>query len=183
MNAAERQIERGAGGAAHEAALRAGRTAALARRGATAREAAPGLPYLVCACGGERFGLPLAGVARVLGARPCTPVPGAAPAILGLVALSGRIVTVVGLARALGRPGADRAEGGHLVVLRAGGTPTALAVDRVLGLAHLPEAAQGTGGGFGSDAVSRYAPADPGPSGLGDFVVIDLPHLLRRILP
>ena len=168
------------------AALRAERTAALARRGATARAAAPSMAYLVCECGTERFGLPLSGVARVLAARPCTPVPGAAPAILGLVALSGRIVSVVGLARALGRPGADVATGGHLVVLRAGGTPTALAVDRVLGLAHLAEVAgdaEGAEGGFGSDAVSRYAPADPGPSGLGDFVVIDLPQLLRRTLP
>ena len=172
------------------AALRAERTAALARRGATAREAGPSVAYLVCACGTERFGLPLAGVARVLAGRPCTPVPGAAPAILGLVALSGRIVSVVGLARALGRPGADGAAGGHLVVLRAGGTPTALAVDRVLGLAHLAEvwdtvegAVEAAGGGFGSDAVSRYAPADPGPSGLGDFVVIDLQQLLRRTLP
>ena len=166
------------------AALRAERTAALARRGATARAAAPSTAYLVCACGTERFGLPLAAVARVLAARPCTPVPGAAPAILGLVALSGRIVSVVGLARALGRPGADVATGGHLVVLRAGGTPTALAVDRVLGLAQLAAGdAEGADGGFGSDAVSRYAPADPGPSGLGDFVVIDLPQLLRRTLP
>ena len=166
------------------AALRAERTAALARRGATARAAAPSTAYLVCACGTERFGLPLAAVARVLAARPCTPVPGAAPAILGLVALSGRIVSVVGLARALGRPGADAADDGHLVVLRAGGTPTALAVDRVLGLAQLAEGdAEGADGGFGSDAVSRYAPADPGPSGLGDFVAIDLPQLLRRTLP
>ncbi|MCJ2039699.1 chemotaxis protein CheW [Methylobacterium sp. J-059] len=175
-------MERGDGRHGREAALRADRTAALARRGAMAREAAPVEAHLVCACGPERFGLPLADVARVVPMRSCTPVPGAPPAILGLVALSGRIVSVVGLARALGRPGADRVEGGHLVVLRTAATPTALAVDRVLGLAHLAEAAAAEGG-FGGEAVSRYAAADPGPSGLGDFVVIDLPQLLRRTLP
>ena len=186
MNAAEREMDQAdrasRAATSRVAALRAERTAALAKRGATAREAARDAAYLVCACGTERFGLPLGAVARVLAARTPTPVPGAPPAILGLVALSGRIVSVVGLARALGRPGAEGVAGGHLVVLRASGTPTALAVDRVLGLAHL-DAADAPGDGFGSDAVSRYAPADPGPSGLGDFVVIDLPQLLRRILP
>ncbi len=60
--------------------------------------------YLVCACGAERYGLPLAEAAGVLPMRPCTPVPGAVPALLGLAAVSGRIVSVLDLARALGRP-------------------------------------------------------------------------------
>lgn len=186
MNARDREsgaaADRSARSIARAAVLRADRTAALARRAAVAGVASTPLAYLVCACGADRFGLPLADVARVMPTPPCTPVPGTAPAIRGLVALSGRIVSVIDLARSLGRPSADRIGGGHLVVLRASGTPTALAVDRVLGLAHLPHAEAGAGDGFGSEAVSRYAPADPGASGTGDFVVIDLPRLLRRIL-
>lgn len=180
MNAADRKTDREA---ARATAIRASRTAALARRGTAARAAGTTRTLLVCACGSERFGLPLADTARVLARRACTPVPGAMPAILGLVALSGRIVSVVGLARALGRPGAGAAEDGHLVLLRAAVTPIALAVDRVLGVAHLVEDPDGAVGGFGSDAVSRYAPAEHGSAGLGDFVVIDLPRLLRRTLP
>ena len=64
--------------------------------------------------------------------------------------------------------------------------PVALAVDRVIGVAEI--AADGAGtpegdpspDGMGGAAVSGYAPAE---SEGGDFVVLDLPRLLRRALP
>ncbi|MFC6746877.1 chemotaxis protein CheW [Methylobacterium persicinum] len=91
--------------------IKAARTLALARRKDAAAEAVrPTHPYLVCACGGDRIGLPLGAVAQVLPGRPCTPVPGSGPALSGIVALSGRIVPVIGLARALGRPAAEGAD-------------------------------------------------------------------------
>ncbi|MGH1575468.1 chemotaxis protein CheW [Methylobacterium sp. P31] len=172
--------------------LRAERSAALARRGAAAVESEPGLDHLVCACGGERYGVPLTAVAQVLLTRPSTPMPGAVPALLGLIALSGQIVGVLSLARALGRPepSPDTEDAaGHLVVLRgAQPHPVALAVDRVLGIAR----AAGSSGamppgaadpdGLGNEAASGYAPAAAGDGG-PDFVVIDLPRLLRRALP
>lgn len=164
-----------------EAALKAARTALIARRGAAVRgsEEAAGEPALVCACGGERFGLPLAEVAQVLPGRAVTPIPGALPAVLGIVALSGAIVSVLGLARALGRGGEWQGAEGHLVVLRGGGV--ALAVDRVLGTALAPaEAARGESG-FGAGPVSGYAPASA--AGPGDFVLVDLARLLRRYRP
>ncbi|GJE62239.1 chemotaxis protein CheW [Methylobacterium trifolii] len=186
MNVSEgnRPTHRPSGDARAEA-LRAARTAALARRGGTAAATVPTRAFLVCACGSERYGLPLSEVAQVLPMRPCTPVPGAVPALLGLVALSGRIVGVVGLARALDRAGAGDAADGHLVVLRLGAAPMALAVDRVLGLAHVAEAADAAAGraGLGNGPVSGYAPADPGGTGPGDFVVVEPGPLLRRILP
>ncbi|MHB2208839.1 chemotaxis protein CheW [Methylobacterium sp. CM6257] len=172
--------------------LRAARTAALARRGGAAVESDAGLDHLVCACGGERYGVPLSAVAQVLPMRPCTPMPGAVPALLGLIALSGQIVGVLSLARALGRPEPapdTEAAAGHLVVLRgAQPHPVALAVDRVLGItrtagstvAMLPGAADPHG--LGNEAASGYAPASAGDGG-PDFVVIDLPRLLRRALP
>lgn len=180
--------------------LRAARTAALARRGATAEAARATHPYLVCACGVERYGLPLSAAAAILPMRACTPVPGAVPALIGLAALSGSIVSVIGLAAALGRAG-ERAENGHLVTLRPGavpcGFPVALAVDRVLGLAHRAEASPHEAGpdvdgpdvggskvgGLGDAMVSGYAPADPDGAATEDFVVIDLARLLRRTLP
>ncbi|MDP4025057.1 chemotaxis protein CheW [Methylobacterium sp. NEAU 140] len=166
-------------------ALRAERAAALAGRGTVRAGAAESAPFLVCACGSDRYGLPLAAVAQVLPARACTPVPGAAPALVGLIALSGRVVGVVDLARALGRPGAAPADGepGHLVVMR-GAPPLALAVDRVLGIARAAEAERSADGAetgaLGNPAAPRYAPASDGSP---DFVAIDLPRLLRRVNP
>src|SRR3954447_24258679 len=86
--------------------LRSERAAALARRGTAAGESETGVDHLVCACGSERYGLPVTAVGQILPMRPCTPMPGAVPALIGLVALSGRIVGVLSLARALGRPDA-----------------------------------------------------------------------------
>lgn len=169
--------------------LVAERTAALAQRRVFSAGPETGIDHLVCACGAERYGLPLAAVAHVLPMRPCTPMPGAVPALLGLIALSGRIVGVLGLARALGRPESPpegERGGGHLVVLRGGqAQPVALAVDRVLGIATASvdsTAEDADPAGLGNAAASGYAPASAG-DGRPDFVVVDLPRLLRRVLP
>ncbi|WP_192216215.1 chemotaxis protein CheW, partial [Methylobacterium bullatum] len=138
-------------------------------------------------------------VVQVVPARTYTPVPGAPPELLGLIALSGRVVSVLSLAGALSRPLPSRADSsraesstatGHILVLRGGIAPVALAVDRVLAVADVDGALTTEPvltGGFGADAVSGYAPA-PGPEaahqgGEAGFVVIDLPRLLRRYLP
>lgn len=163
--------------------LRAARTAALAARvPATGAPSVPDIAYLVCACGSERYGVPLAGVAQVLPMRPCTPVPGAGPALVGLIALSGRVVGVIGLARALGRPEPARDGGrtadrhlGHLVHLR-GAQALALCVDRAIGIARRAAAPDGN---LGNEAASGYAPAGTG-DGTPDFVVVDLPRLQAR---
>jgi purine-binding chemotaxis protein CheW len=166
--------------------IRAERAAALARRGKAAATVDTGLDHLVCACGSERYGLPLSAVAQVLPTRPATPMPGAVPALIGLIAVSGRIVGVLSLARALGRPDPE-AEAGHLVVLRSASShqPLALAVDRVLGIARAAGASAGHApdpDGLGNDAASGYAPGTAGDD-RPDFVVVDLPRLLRRTLP
>lgn len=169
-------------GRTEERALREARTAMLARRGREVRREAAGLSVLVCLCGEERYGLALSEVAQVLTARPCTPVPGAPPALLGIVALSGGVVSVLGLARALGRGGAEAPSGeGHLVALRGGSAPIALAVDRVLGVGRIASDGPVGEAGFGAGPVSGYAPA--GADGSGDFVLVDLPRLLRRYRP
>jgi purine-binding chemotaxis protein CheW len=181
--------------------LRSERAAALARRGMAAGESDTGVDHLVCACGADRYGLPLTAVAQILPMRPCTPMPGAMPALIGLVALSGRIVGVLSLARALGRPDAapaPEAEGGHLVVLRSAPShaqphhqghvqPIAFAVDRVLGIVRAAGTSDASPGiadpdGLGNEAASGYAPGATS-DGRPDFVVIDLPRLLRRVLP
>lgn len=175
------------------------RTAALARRGVDIARQAATRPFLVCVAGDDRYGLPLDSVVQVVPARTYTSVPGAPPELLGLIALSGRVVSVLSLAGALSRPVASRADSsraesttatGHILVLRGGIAPVALAVDRVLAVADVDGALTTEPvltGGLGADAVSGYAPA-PGPEaahqgGEAGFVVIDLPRLLRRYLP
>lgn len=173
--------------AARLQALRAERSRLLARRvRATTEVARPTRAFLVCDCGGDRFALALAQVAQVLPARPVTPLPGAPPAVLGLIAISGRVVSLIALARALGR-GAEVASGeGHVVLLRGAGVPVALAVDRVLGVAEITLAADAPAlgeAGLSTEAVSGYAPPGAGPDGEPGFVVVDVPRLLRRYLP
>lgn len=176
-------------------ALRQARTRALAGRVKAAQRETPSSAFLICTCGGDRYGLPLVEVSQVLSGRAITPVPGAPAAILGAIALSGRVVSVLALARALGRSGAAAPEDGHLVILR--GTPVALAVDRVEGVLAVadadPEGRTSRDGlvdpataGLSSETVSGYAPARAG-AGQGasrdlGFVVVDLPRLLRRYL-
>lgn len=174
--------------AARDRDLKAARTLALARRGGGAdARARPTFPYLVCACGEDRFGLALGDVAQVLPGRPTTPVPGADPAVDGLVALSGRIVGVVSLARILGRSGPASLEDGHLVLLR-GEPPVALAVGRALGIVHAGRDLVAPDGGqdpavpasFGHGTASDYVPAADGNP---DFVIVDPAPVLRRLIP
>lgn len=172
--------------AARERKIRAARTLALARRTDSAAETAqPTHPYLVCACGGDRIGLPLATVAQVLPGRPCTPVPESGPAVEGIVALSGRIVPVIGLARALGRPVANGdGPADHLVLLR-GEPPVALSVERALSIVHSVQGqAAPSPGGEAAPLGNGHAPDYvPGADGSPDFTIIDPAQVLRRVMP
>lgn len=180
------QTRADAGTAPRARALLQERSRALARRGRATAQVAATRRYLVCACGADRFGLPLGQVAQVLPMRPVTPLPDAGPALLGLIALAGRVVSLLALAPALGRPAEPVAEAGHLVVVRGAAIPAALAVDRVLGVAEIPDTALDTAyaeAGLSAEAVSGYCPSGAGPGADAGFVAIDLPRLMRRYLP
>lgn len=167
--------------------LREERSRLLARRGHARAGAAGAMrALLVCACGDERFALPLTHVAQVLPARTVTPLPDAPPAILGLIAISGRVVSLIALGRALGRAANGGSEAGHVVLMRGSGSPVALAVDRVLGVVEVAEDSTDlTFGeaGLSTEAVSGYAAPGAGPDATSGFVVVDLPRLLRQFLP
>ncbi|MGC5780101.1 chemotaxis protein CheW [Methylobacterium sp. NFXW15] len=168
---------------ARDRQIKAARTLALARRA----EEADGpeqetFPYLVCTCGGDRIGLPLPAVARVLPGRPCTPVPGTGAALSGLVALSGRIVPVIGLARALGRPEVEGDAREHLVLLR-GEPPVALSVERALGIVRAAQdpasLSQAEASPLGNGSAPFYVPAAEGSP---DFTIIDPAQVMRRVI-
>ncbi len=63
------------------------------------------------------YGLPLATVAEVLEATPVTRLPGAPPAVLGLVNVRGAIVPVLDTALLLGLPGLGLAGVGALAIV------------------------------------------------------------------
>jgi purine-binding chemotaxis protein CheW len=90
-------------------------------------------------CGEQVLALDIAQVREILAAGVTTRIPGASEAVRGLVNIRGALVTVVDLARAAGLGGA--ADAGTLLVVERGGRPVALAVDEVLDLVTVPEAA------------------------------------------
>lgn len=167
------------------------RSAVLARRGRAVSQAARTEAYLVCACGSERLGLPVSGIASIVAGKPCTPVPGAPPGLRGIVAIAGGIVSVIDLGEALGLARGDHTpETGHILRLRAQEPPVGLAVDRVLGIAHIEPsavtdaAALAGDASLGGDCVLGYAPPDPSPArGIADgFSILDPRRVLQRYL-
>ena len=164
------------------------RSATLARRRRVEAVVAT-RSVLMCSCGADRYGLLLGDVAQVVAARHCTRVPGASAAVLGLAAFSGRVVSVVALAAAMGRRSDSEAPetasglpAGHFVVLRGAGAAFALAVDRVEGVVQIPAEASGPqvnreGAGLGSEAVSVYAAIGSSNEAI---VLVDPRRLLRR---
>jgi purine-binding chemotaxis protein CheW len=166
------------------------RTRDLALRRRVRRTAPEGALYLVCTVGQNVFGLPLTSVARALPAQACTPVPRAAPELLGLFGHEGRTVAAIDLGVALGvadaRPGA--ADTGCYVLTRRDEPRTALrvdAADAVLRLAatQRPEA-------LGREAASGFiiAYADLPSSGESStaspvVALLDVEKLLRSLFP
>ncbi|MGX5777065.1 chemotaxis protein CheW [Methylorubrum zatmanii] len=172
---------------ARTAALLDARAAALAARKAAQEQPVETAAYLVCACGPERYGLPLAAVSGIGPGRPCTALPNAPPALRGITAVAGLIVSVLDLAACLGLDGAqDEAGGGHMVSLRAQDPPVALMVDRAVGIARIDAglAQPSDRGALGRTPLLGYAP--PGSDRTGDvdegFSLIDLPALIARFM-
>jgi purine-binding chemotaxis protein CheW len=107
-----------------------------ARRGRDTEPAPPGEALLICALGAENYGIPISAVLRVVPFAPCTPAPGAPPAMLGFFGRAGQVFIVLDLGIALGlagSPGGITAPEGHLLLLRHGPRRFALRVDRALG--------------------------------------------------
>ncbi|MGX7708482.1 chemotaxis protein CheW [Methylobacterium sp. Gmos1] len=158
------------------------RTRNLAARG-TAPEARPTRFLLVCRAGAETVGLPLEGVAEVFPSRPCTPVPGAPAALVGLTGRGGILVSVVDLALALGAaPAPPEENAAHVVVLRRDGPRIGLRVERVLSVAEAVVETEG----LGRRAVAGYARAASQASrpeqDASGFAVIDPASLLAPLL-
>ncbi|UFN48098.1 chemotaxis protein CheW [Roseomonas sp. OT10] len=145
----------------------------LARRGAAAQ--VEERRVLACAVGMEHYGIAKEVVSEVVPEGGITPLPGAAPALLGLTGHAGRLHAVLDLAVMLGLA-ATPGGGGHLLLLRQGPRRLALRVDRVL--AGVPVTPLGAAEG-GEGPVSYRARVASGALQGTLLAVLDPDRLLR----
>lgn len=97
--------------------------------------------YLGFVVGGEHFALPIASVREVARVPPITEVPRAPRAVRGIVALHGRIVTVVDLRRRLALPDPEPGPEARLLLVPSGEEDVALLVDAVTRIHRVGRAA------------------------------------------
>ena len=90
--------------------------------------------YLLVRSGTARYSLPLEAVVEVVDSDQVFAVPGAHPAVRGVTAVRGRLVTRVHLAALAGGAAAPVGLSGTLVVVDGGGRNVALEVDDAEGI-------------------------------------------------
>ena len=97
------------------------------------------LALLLFRLGGRQlFGINVFKVQEVVRCPKLTPLPGAHPLVLGVADLRGRIVPVIDLGAAIGRPdGVDASHPGHLIVAEFNRTVQAFLIGQVDRIAHL----------------------------------------------
>ena len=80
---------------------------------------------------GRELGVPIGQVVEIIRHRDAAPVPHAGPAVEGILALRGRIVTVVDLRRGLGLPPRSPGSRAQVIVIDSAGDRLGLVVDSV----------------------------------------------------
>jgi purine-binding chemotaxis protein CheW len=93
--------------------------------------------------GSRLFGVDESKVATVANWRQPTPLPHAPPAVMGIVSLQGRMLTVLDLRRLTGGESTDNTTPQHLISLR-GDEQLALAVDTIEGSIESPGDSNGS---------------------------------------
>ncbi|MGY2048803.1 chemotaxis protein CheW [Methylobacterium sp. JK268] len=164
-------------GAARAEAILDARSQALAARGRAPAETRARRRVLLCRVGAERIGIPLDAVAAVAPFRPCTPVPGAPTALIGLSGRGGSPLSVLDLAASLGLPPAPADGPAHLVVLRRETPRLGLRVERALAVVEALLDENPTPGGRG---LAGHARADARDA--EGFALLDLAALLQPFL-
>ena len=149
----------------------------MADRAGPATGSGAGLRLLVFRVGDLTCAVEVRAVREVLPAQPATRIPGAAPAIAGLVNVRGALVPLVDGRLALGHPARD---GGSVMLLEVAGRTVGVVVDEVLDLVTV---------GDGEWAERRELPGvDPrvvravGKSDGTAFILLDFSALLAPLL-
>ena len=108
------------------------------RQGSEERESpANVLPLVVFVIDGQRYGLPLPCVERVLPMIAVSPLPKSPAIVLGVINLHRRILPVVDLRRRFNLPSREYGVTDHLLVARTSRRILALAVDAVLNVQEI----------------------------------------------
>jgi purine-binding chemotaxis protein CheW len=85
---------------------------------------------------GQRFGIELRQIQRVVRVVAITPVPGAPATVLGLLNLGGTVIPVMNMRRILHRPERDLKLSDQLLIVHTAGRVVALLVDEVSGISE-----------------------------------------------
>ena len=128
--------------------------------------------------GDRSFGIDLAAVTEILRPRTATRLPGAPPAVLGLVNVRGRIVTVVDLAVALGLRA--QAAPGAVMLVEHGPKLVGAGVDEVLEVQRAREPADEEGGPSAVPSSGTVHALEAHEEGV--VVVLDIHDLLSHVL-
>jgi chemotaxis signal transduction protein len=136
--------------------------------------------WLVFACGGHEFAVPLEWAREILPPREFTRLPGCGPEVCGLLGLRGRAVTVFDFGATVGLQPATAFPDYRLLLLEHEDRLTGFAVERIVAVAH---ATQEPGAEhevrLNDDEVTGHGTLeDDGRR----FLIIDPDALLRRLL-
>jgi chemotaxis signal transduction protein len=145
----------------------------------------PAPQWVVFACDGHHFGVPLALSREILPPREFTRLPGCGPEVCGLLGLRGRVITVFDFGAVLGLRGAAIFPDNRLLLLDHGEVVTGFLVDEIIAVVRAEARA----------ADAAELPADllfglNGDDVLGivhveseePFIAIDAEHILKRLL-
>lgn len=98
-----------------------------------------GVKLLAFRLDGQRYGLPLASVERVVRIAEITPLPKAPEVVLGVINVQGRVIAVVDVRKRFRLPQRDRALSDLLIIARTPARAVALVADAVAGVVECTE--------------------------------------------
>jgi purine-binding chemotaxis protein CheW len=96
------------------------------------------VPLLTFRVDGQRYGLPIAHVARVVRAVELTPLPGAPRAIRGVFSWHGKVIPAGDLRRRFGRPMHDLELDDHIIIANAKNRLLAILTDGPTDVSDVP---------------------------------------------
>jgi purine-binding chemotaxis protein CheW len=133
--------------------------------------------------GDHRIAIPVEVIREIIPLRSCTPLPGSAPYVLGLINLRGRIVTVVDLGSRLGLAPAAEAADPSVVLVQHGGRSVGIAVAALAGMVEVvPEALAAPAETLRSIGIDRTYLLGMGEAGGELFIAVNTDEILRPLL-
>lgn len=135
---------------------------------------------VVFKCADRRFGVPLESVTEITAPRPFTRLPGAGPAVCGLVGIRGTVVTVLDLGVLLAGAASGALPDHRLLLLEVDGRRIGAAVDQVVEIVSTP--LQPGGPVAAAEDRAGDAAVGTGHGGSGEFIALDAARLLKPML-